>query len=796
MVPKGLLKVAFVAFVILGIELNSALVQALNVSSHALINQVATQQNSAFQTFLRRSLGFPNDRLTNLRANGESLRIQEWIVRGGEREDDLLRFLRHFHDPLKPWDVAGLDLRIDRHDSSVRWMQEPNQGGLDTGSFWSWRDARRLYYDALVEPNPNYREALWADLFRALGQIMHLVVDASVPEHTRNDPHPLGGLTSTSSYEYWVSGQHPTPELTAPFIAKFLSSPIAFIPDILQLPVPSGEHIAKVPVARLIDADRYDGNNPSVTANPDPRAPVSAGLAEIANANFYSEDTLRGRYPSPTDQGLIRINLDTPLGRVRRYFSRPAGLGLLPANPLRAECVSEEYGVETPPYPCVDGVVWNQVAAHMLPRAVGYASGVLDYFFRGSIAVTGVEWTPWGITLKVKNTGVEEMEGVFEVYARHQPGSAVERRTRLATLENGEPMLLGPGEEWWFDLSVPPDIVPAAAHVLVFKGRLGLEEEAVVGQVFTVPYVEVRQTSYDADLAPSCARLPPGGVPPPYPAGTTPTIKSESMRCEWRVVNHRVSGTLETNTWLDPATGRREPVIDRIEAEWIGGDVEGPAPLTLDGMAVGSAWQRTGDEPDPQTFAILDPVDRGRSYLFLTVTYVTGGQVIAHLAIFTWPVSAHGKVIVLDNRKPSTPQYLVMSNRAVSGLVAYNWQTDGQMWSPLFEPVSHGGYPVPTNEQTERRFGGSRVFREGVRVREESYSDNAIDDFEVFAGDVSASERYAAIEPLVSPHPDGPVYVPIAQVRRLYQPMEREFLRAFVTTDPQPFVVTLTAQSD
>ena len=121
---------------------------------------------------------------------------------------------------------APIRFVVDRHDSSVRWMQEPNQGDLDTGGFWSWRDARRLYYQALVEPNANYREALWANLFRALGQIMHLVVDASVPEHTRNDMHPLGGLTPTSSYEYWVSGQHPTPPLEAAFVARFLSAPI------------------------------------------------------------------------------------------------------------------------------------------------------------------------------------------------------------------------------------------------------------------------------------------------------------------------------------------------------------------------------------------------------------------------------------------------------------------------------------------------------------------------------------------------------------------------------------------
>jgi hypothetical protein len=781
----------------LAIGWNSAKVRALNTSSHIVINEAAIRQNPAFETVLRRSLGFPDGRLTTLRSNGESLRIQEWVGRGGEREDDLLRFLRHFHDPLKPWDSAGLDFVVDRHDSSVRWMQERSQGDLDTGGFWSWHDARRLYYQALVEPDANYREVLWANLFRALGQIMHLVVDASVPEHTRNDMHPLGGLTPTSSYEYWVSSQHPTPPLEDAFVARFLSAPIGFGADILQLPAPSGEHIAKVPVARLIDADQYNGSNPGVTANPaDPRATVSVGIAEIANANFYSENTFRGAYPSPSEQGLIRVNLDTPLGRVRRYFSRPAGLGLLPANPLRAECASEAYGGEPTPYPCMDGVVWNQVAANMLPRAVGYASGVLDYFFRGAIAVTGVEWAPSGMTLRVRNDGAEDMEGTFEVFARHQPGSAAERRTRLAVLEDGEPVRLGPGDEWWFDLAVPRDVVPSAAHVLVFKGRLGLEEDAVVSQVFTVPYVEVRQTSYVADLLPSCERRPPFAVPQPYSSGVTLTVYSESIRCEWRVVNHRVSGVLETNTWRDPATGRREPIIDRIEAEWMGGDVQGPAPLILDGVPVGGVWQRKGDEPDPAAFAVVDPADRGRSYLFLTVTYVNGAQVVAQQAIFTWPVTSHGKQVVLDNRKSASHQYLVVSSRGASGLVAYNWDTTGQMLRPLFEPVSHGGVPAPSDEHTERTFGGSRVFREGLTISQESYSDSAIDDWEVFTDSDAAFSRYSAIEPLMSPHPKGPVYHPVAEVRRAYQPMEREFLRAFVTAEPPPYLVTLEAQSD
>ena len=150
---------------------------ALNTDTHRLINRRASQTGVYFEEYLRDALGFSGGLTTVLQGTS----ILEWLEEGGVREDDRLRFLRHFHDPLKPWAGAGLNLGIDRYDSSVRWMQEPNQGDLDTGGFSSWRDARRLYYQALVESNARYRQVLWADLFRALGQIMHLVVDASVP---------------------------------------------------------------------------------------------------------------------------------------------------------------------------------------------------------------------------------------------------------------------------------------------------------------------------------------------------------------------------------------------------------------------------------------------------------------------------------------------------------------------------------------------------------------------------------------------------------------------------------------
>jgi hypothetical protein len=329
-------------------------------------------------------------------------------------------------------------------------------------------------------------------------------------------------------------------------------------------------------------------------------APVAAGLAEIANANFYSEDTLTGQYPSPTDVGLIPVNLAKPLGKVRRYFSRPAGQGLLPANPLRAECVTERFGLfrrflGPVPYPCTDPFVWDQVASHMLPRAVGYARGVLDYFFRGSIAVTSVEWTPEGVMVSVRNMGSEEMDGVFEMYARYQPGTPQERRVKFATLGDGDSIVLGAGEEWSGTIDVPLD---AGARRLRMsscsEAGLGSKTRQWPGRSLPRRMSTCARRRTTPMTAPECAPLPHRQAPQPYESGATLSIVSDAIRCDWRINGHRVGGVLQTNMPVDPATNRREPIIERVEASWIGGDAEGPAPLVIDGRDVDSIWQRTG----------------------------------------------------------------------------------------------------------------------------------------------------------------------------------------------------------
>ena len=644
----------------------------------------------------------------------------------------------------------------------------------DRAQLWSWPSARVRYYQALTEADPVRREALWADLFRALGQVMHLVVDASVPEHTRNDMHPLGAMKIENSYERWVGDQHRAGGgQEAAFVAKYLALPIGFAEELLA-------HDGTV---GLVDADRYDGSNPGVTVGSDSRTPVAVGLAEIANANFFSEDTLRGQYPSPTDAGLIPVNLATPLGRVRRYFTRPAGLGLLPANPLKAECGSGMFSLppRSAPYPCVDGLVWNQVAMHMLPRAVGYARGVLDHFFRGSLAVTEVTWDAFGVRMDIQNTGAEPMEGVFEIWARHDADSPAERRTKLVTLGGGDRVRLEPGDLYTFErIPIPPDARPTAKHVLVFKGRLGAEDDAVVAQVFTVAYVDIRQTTYTAATEFFCAAPASSSARTPYPE-TTFTLRNDSRTCAWRIVAHHVTGTLATNMPVDPATKHPEPILAKIEARWTG--YADSVPLVIDGRSLGGAWLRQGSEPDPTTFEIHDPTVRVATRpLALVVTYTSGRQAVFRMVRIISAGVTHEKMILLDKRTPAGTM-LVASRRSATALLSLDLATQ-------FDTIAHSGFTAPVRDTAEHEFGSSGI-SEGIVADRSTFLKMEIDDFLTFSDTSAALGVYDAIQ-LSSPHPEGPTYGWDAEVRRIYQAMEGEFLRAFVTSTPAPFTVRLT----
>jgi hypothetical protein len=449
---------------------------ALNESTHEIINEQAARQSSLDQV-LRSHLGFGQgiDEPVGGRA------VFRWLRIGGVLEDDGARFFNHFHDPLYqadgsgrgPWAEAGLPAS----ESSIRWMQRVNDP-------WSWQAVRRLYAAALKESDKGEREQAFANLFRGLGQVMHLVVDASVPEHVRNDIHPLGIIYD--NYEYWVERQHGKPGSPEEqnFINTFLN-PIGFDAAILQQP--TNDSHAPVPIARLIDTDIYLGTDPNVTTG------TGIGIAEVANANFFSEDTGDRTYPFPNLDRLIPTT-HTPPARstARAYFRKPDGEGL-PADPVLAECVFVEPAgiegiiIEPGVRNCTDPLVWSVVAGHMLPRAVDYTRGVLDYFFRGTLnfTVSPSTTTAGQSVLKIMNTSAETMDGKFTLYV----DNLSDTRSDAASID---PLTLEPGARSP-DLAFPtPSEVKV--YVVVFEGKLGnpdpgsaVEEEAVVGKVQLVP---------------------------------------------------------------------------------------------------------------------------------------------------------------------------------------------------------------------------------------------------------------------------------------------------------------------
>src|SRR4029079_4556739 len=108
----------------------------------------------------------------------------------------------------------GLHVAATQYPSSIVWGQSLTQGDLPSDiamwdGTWSWPFARDSFFRALTELEPAAREESMAKTFRALGQLPHLVQDATVPAHVRNDSHlsatVLGlHMGDTDPYEAWV----------------------------------------------------------------------------------------------------------------------------------------------------------------------------------------------------------------------------------------------------------------------------------------------------------------------------------------------------------------------------------------------------------------------------------------------------------------------------------------------------------------------------------------------------------------------------------------------------------------
>lgn len=476
-------------------------------------------QYSGVGIFVKQYLGSEFAKGTDSVVQG--VQVSDLLTTGSKAEDSpLCRASNHFHNPL-PDNSWGSSYMTDLYPvaakcqsegwsptySAVTWATgflAPAPGGAKatfttSPAFapYTWDRARSDYYSALTSLVPSDRETKYANTFSDLGHVMHLLQDMAVPAHTRNDfvSHlmidPVYG--AVQPYENYV-------KINTALVNA--SDPAGNIPS-----------FSEATITKFWDTDQYNGSNPS--------GALTIGLSEYANANFFSDFTIftgflplhSFTYPASTSVQSYEEIIDSSTGKSRTYL-RKIGDGET-VNHLAA------YGWFSKYLPAavnnltlyLDDKSHEDYAAKLIPRAVGYSAGLLDYFFRGTIDIavpdngvysmsdaTEPGYNPataafTAIKLKATNTtatGENMTDGTIQLVVRYKTAQADPFQSGLVPTSadfsyvvpetnNVNSLYIATPTELNFDLSQTPLPLWATDVYLqvVFKGRLGYEDGAV-----------------------------------------------------------------------------------------------------------------------------------------------------------------------------------------------------------------------------------------------------------------------------------------------------------------------------
>jgi len=476
---------------------------AFEGKTHSDINKYIaenTLDGFSLNTYLIDELGIQGGAQISFEYNKVNKTITNWLGYGGEMEDDpLLRTFNHFYNPLTNQGLKGIIT------SSLAWTQLP-AGMQSPGGKYSWHDVRGYFYNALTAIDETTRDNNFADTFRGLGQLIHLVQDSSVPWHTRDDAHPgasLGyGKIFSDYYEKWVAGKNKLGEPN--FIIDSSIAPIFF--DYSE--INESNSIATVPIANLVDMNKYAGSDP------DPSVTLSSaiGLAEYSNANFLSDDTMFSGFSYPY---ILETKIIKDEDNNKWYFTSN-GIGEKVDHLARISAASILRNIFltgnlTRIPAIVDEVCYKDYADLLIPRAMGYSSQLLKYFFRGTIEVSipadgfyaMTDNTVNGFTsikLKALNTTENSdamTNGTIQLVVKYRLSSADPFKNYtegeypdtsddfyyiVASEKNGTSAIpSGSAVELSFDLSETPVPLWATDVYLqvVYKGVLGNEKDAI-----------------------------------------------------------------------------------------------------------------------------------------------------------------------------------------------------------------------------------------------------------------------------------------------------------------------------
>ena len=436
----------------------------------------------------------------------------EWISDGSKYEDNFPRYRNHFHNPIYPinsWGQAGLDDFWFSGQSSVLWAQDTSSQSSAWGGDWTWAATRNHYYQSLTAVDHAAKEQAFSETLLGLGHQIHLLQDMAVPAHVRNDAHPLAYNRGGSPHiEIWAAKNRNT-------IRQIAANSVAMPGVLLQEDVISnGAGLA--PIALLSDADQYDGTHPTTS--------LSQGLAEYTNANFFSDDTIFTDERNPDDPHAFPFPAKAGTN-VQSYIDKD----MLPATIIAEDGVEDtgfwitktgdgeqidrfvkptylSYDVSPDTHEDIyfrlfylDEACHLDYAEKLIPRAVGYSTALLDYFFRGRLDVAFFpefqDDSLDKLKLTIRNlTETQEAlsDGVFSLVFRYTPESgnpdgSDDIFVPAVEIPSCDHLAYDDTMELAFTPSdaIPLDRWDSLTCTLAFQGTLGHETGAVVGKVFS-----------------------------------------------------------------------------------------------------------------------------------------------------------------------------------------------------------------------------------------------------------------------------------------------------------------------
>ncbi len=419
-----------------------------------------------------------------------------WVEEGSIREDGDSdcdsRVRNHFYNPLNN---AGYFLGVIQGLPSADWGLE-DRSPID-GQENSYADARNFFWSALTATNDADRQRNLALTLRSIGQVIHLIQDAAQPQHTRNDSHAglacpltLGLLGPKSLYEGYADGLAKTGALSySGYPNVWLPKPRDYWDDEV------GRGIAEFSNRNFVSAGtNFLGPPNDLKAAPDLPSPggVGARIDRVDIQQLIPGTSLRGAMTfvgTPYDDAYVHQFDFNPRTSTYSIFTADLAVrGLLPRYTLNR-------------------FNFDAALALLVPRAVGYSAGMIDYFFRGTLEIAPPDRFSYMVApyqdgngaftklkVKVRNTTLDADAGTGTVQAvvRYRkafladpllyPGfSSLEAEPSYAVSKPIENVSLGRGFQtldFDFSESAIPVKVGDVSLIVAFRGPL-------VGQAFT-----------------------------------------------------------------------------------------------------------------------------------------------------------------------------------------------------------------------------------------------------------------------------------------------------------------------